>query len=162
MRAKRLERQQAIALRREGLSYSEIRRRVPVSKSSLSVWLRSVGLVEWQQQRLSERRLAARSGGKKLHDQRVQRTIRTIERATREGQQYLHAKDVHWLIGVVLYWAEGSKPKPWNHDEQFSFTNMDTAMILIMRDWLERYSAVRPADISYDLYIHAGADIQGA
>ncbi len=163
MRAKRLERQQAITFRRQGFSYSEIRRRVPVSKSSLSVWLRSVGLLEWQQQRLSERKLAAaRSGGRKLHDQRVERTKRTIEQALSEGQQYLQTKDVDWLTGVVFYWAEGSKPKPWNHDEQFSFTNMDATTILIMRHWLERYCAVRPTDMSYDLYIHAGADVPGA
>lgn len=163
MRAKHLEREQAIALRRQGLSYSEIRRRVPVSKSSLSVWLRSVGLLEWQQQRLSEKKLAAAgSGGRKRHDQRVLRTKRTIEQALSEGQQYLQTKDIDWLTGVVLYWAEGSKPKPWNHAEQLSFTNMDATTILIMRRWLERYCAARPTDISYALYIHVGADIRGA
>ena len=66
------------------------------------------------------------------------------------------------LTGVVFYWAEGSKPKPWNHAEQFGFTNLDVTTILIMRDWLERYCAVRPTDITYDLYIHAGANVVGA
>lgn len=163
MRAKRLEREQAIALRRQGLSYSEIRRRVPVSKSSLSVWLRSVGLLEWQQDRLSERRLAAaRSSGRKLHDQRVQRTRETIEQALDEGRRYVHMKEIDWLTGVVLYWAEGSKSKPWNHSEQLCFTNMDATTILIMKRWLERYCGVSEADISYALFIHARADIQGA
>src|SRR5437016_6249903 len=35
-------REKAIALRREGYSYREIREQVPVSKSSLSLWLRDV------------------------------------------------------------------------------------------------------------------------
>jgi hypothetical protein len=52
MQSKRREREQAIAFRQQGLSYSEIRQRVPVAKSSLSVWLRQVGLSEWQRQRL--------------------------------------------------------------------------------------------------------------
>ena len=162
MRSKRLERERAIDLRRRGLSYSEIRKHVPVAKSSLSLWLRSVGLLEWQQERLSKRKLAAaRMGGRKVHERRVERTKQTVEQAAGEGQQYLQAKDVHWLTGVVFYWAEGSKPKPWNHAEQFGFTNMDVTTILIMRDWLERYCAVRPTDITYDLYIHAGANVVG-
>ena len=130
MRSKRLERERAIDLRRRGLSYSEIRKHVPVAKSSLSLWLRSVGLLEWQQERLSKRKLAAaRMGGRKVHERRVERTKQTVEQAAGEGQQYLQAKDVHWLTGVVFYWVEGSKPKPWNHAEQFGFTNMDVTTI---------------------------------
>ena len=111
MRSKRLERERAIDLRRRGLSYSEIREHVPVAKSSLSLWLRSVGLLEWQQERLSKRKLAAaRMGGRKVHERRVERTKQTVEQAASEGQQYLQAKDVHWLTGVVFYqccWCSG-------------------------------------------------------
>lgn len=163
MRRLRIARQRATSLRRQGLSYSEIRRRVPVAKSSLSLWLRSVDLPEWQKVRLSKRKLeGGKAGAKKLHEQRVQRLAQTIERAVEDGQQYLHARDLRWVTGVIFYWAEGSKPKPWNYHERLTFTNADVTTILIMRNWLERYCAVRSSDILYDLYIHPGANVRRA
>jgi len=60
--------------------------------------------LEWQQERLSKRKLAAaRMGGRKVHERRVEGTKQTVEQAASEGQQYLQAKDVHWLTGVVFY-----------------------------------------------------------
>ena len=41
--------EKAIKLRRRGYSYREIMREIPVAKSTLSEWLRSVGLSKHQQ-----------------------------------------------------------------------------------------------------------------
>ncbi len=45
---KKEERKKAIQLRKKGLSYSKILKQVPVAKSTLSLWLRSVGLTKRQ------------------------------------------------------------------------------------------------------------------
>lgn len=58
----------------------------------------------------------------------------------------------------MLYWGEGSKAKPWRGKERVIFTNMDPRAVRIFRRWLLHYMAVKPADIAYDLYIHASAD----
>jgi len=42
------EKEKAIKLRKRGFSYSEILREIPVAKSTLSLWLRSVGLAKKQ------------------------------------------------------------------------------------------------------------------
>src|SRR5256885_823388 len=47
-RAKDDLRERAVALRREGKSYREIREQIPVSKSTLSLWLSDVILTEEQ------------------------------------------------------------------------------------------------------------------
>ena len=52
------EKWKAVELRRKGLSYREILQHVPVAKSTLSLWLRTVGLSRPQTQRLTEKRLA--------------------------------------------------------------------------------------------------------
>jgi transposase len=163
MRPLSRERQQATVLRRRGLSYSEIQKQIPVSQSSLSGWLHSVHLSERQKERLREKKLeGGKAGSKKLQERRVQRLAQENERAVGEGRQYLHARDVRWLTGVIFYWAEGSKPKPWNHHERLTFTNADVTTVLIMRGWLQRYCAVRSLDILYDLYIHPGANVRRA
>ncbi len=163
MRSKRRERERAIALRQRGLSYSEIRRRVPVAKSSLSVWLRQVGLLEWQQQRLRERKAAPwRKGPQKRHELRLQRIARVNADARQEARRLLRRREIGWLVGTSLYWAEGTKIKAWRAGEQVAFVNSDPAMVNIIQDWLRRYCAVKDSDVDFYLYIHEKANISAA
>ncbi len=55
----------AIALRKKGLSYREILKRVFVAKSTLSLWLGDVGLSKKQKQRITQKRIEAGGGGGK-------------------------------------------------------------------------------------------------
>jgi hypothetical protein len=163
MRSKRRERERAIALRQRGLSYSEIRRRVPVAKSSLSVWLRQVGLLEWQRQRLRERKAAPwRKGPQKRHELRLQRIARVNADARQEARRLLRRREIRWLVGTSLYWAEGTKIKAWRAGEQVAFVNSDPAMVNIIQDWLRRYCAVVDSDVDFYLYIHEKANISAA
>lgn len=157
------EKRRAIEFRRQGLSYREIRQHVPVAKTTLSLWLRSVGLSKPQRQRLTVKRLlAARRGWEKLRRERLERAARAMAEAETEAQQWIHAGDLLWLVGTVLYWAEGSKPKPWRGGTKVQFTNMDLRTILLMREWLKRYCARDETDIGYELYIHEQASVGAA
>lgn len=163
MRAKQAERDQAIALRQKGLSYREIRRHVPVAKSSLSLWLREVGLARRQIQRLTEKKLAAgRRGGRIVHEMRLRRLSDRLRSADREAKSFLAQGDLWWAVGVVLYWAEGGKMKEWRTWTRFEFTNMDPVMITFMRAWLKRYCGVHDPDVRFRLGIHESADVRGA
>ena len=57
------EKTEAIRLRRLGKSYSEIRKKVNVSKSTLSLWLRSVTLTPAQLLELKGRQRSGLGGG---------------------------------------------------------------------------------------------------
>lgn len=93
MRAKRRERQQAIDLRKMGLSYSEIQAKVPVSQASLSLWLRGVELHPIQRRRLAERKLTGqRFAAQKVHEQRLARVANTLLDAKSEAEQLLNAQ----------------------------------------------------------------------
>ena len=70
MKSKIEEKNKAIELRKQGLSYREILEQIPVAKSSLSLWLKSVKLAESQKQRLTEKKLAsARKGALKRKEE---------------------------------------------------------------------------------------------
>ncbi len=56
MQAKLAEREKAIALRQQGLSYGEILERIPVSKSSLSKWFRGIQVAPAAQAELARKR----------------------------------------------------------------------------------------------------------
>ena len=60
---KNLLKEKALILRKEGSSYNEILMQVPVAKSTLSLWLRSVGLSKVQKQRLTDKKRASRERG---------------------------------------------------------------------------------------------------
>lgn len=108
------EKRRAIELRTQGLSYREIRRQVPVAKATLSLWLRAVGLSRPQQQRLTEKRLAAaRRGWEKLRHERLERVTQATADAAQEATRRIDERDMLWLIGTVLCWAKGTKSKAW-------------------------------------------------
>jgi transposase len=69
------EKETAIELRRQGYSYSEILKKIPVAKSTLSLWLRSVGLAERQKQRLTEKKRKGQLKGAQM--KRRQRILLT-------------------------------------------------------------------------------------
>ena len=123
-KAKLKERQLAIDLRTQGLSYNEILKKVPVAKSTLSLWLRSVGLSKQQEQHLTEKRRAAQlRGAEARHRQRLDSTARIMESA-RKDIFNLTARE-KLLIGAMLYWAEGSKQKEGNWGVGIQFGNSD-------------------------------------
>ena len=157
---KRLERQRATALRKQGLSYSEIRAIVPVAKSSLSLWLRKVDLDGSQRLHLAAKRTSAgRRQGEKNRRRRL-REIRGILASARDETNHFFARgEPLWFVATALYWAEGSKVKAWNTSESVAVTNMDPAVVLLIRNWLRRYCGVPEADLDYSLYIHPDANI---
>lgn len=154
---KQIEKERAVALRGRGLSYREILRRVPVAKSTLSLWLREVGLSKRQKQRLTEKKLAAaRRGIIKIMAMRNARIAEAKRIAHAETPSLI--SDPLWLVGTALYWAEGSKMKPWRRGEKVVFSNMDPLMILVFRKWLTKCLKVRPVDIKYEIYIHRNSE----
>ena len=85
MTVKLKEKELAIKLRRRGLSYNEILRKVPVAKSSLSLWLKSVGLAKKQKQRLTKKKLAAaRRGWEARRNKRLVSTTLIKDKARAE------------------------------------------------------------------------------
>lgn len=163
MRAKLVEREQAIALRRKGFSYSEIQAHVPVSQASLSIWLRGVELEERHKQRLAQKKAAGQpEAARKVHELKLARIAQTSELAECEASRFLDSRELLWVIGTVLYWAEGTKVKQWSNKEQVQFTNMDPDMIRLTREWLERYCALTWDDFDYALYIHPNGDVTSA
>lgn len=154
------EKRRAIDLRRHGLSYREIRQQVPVAKATLSLWLRSVGLSRPQRQRLTEKRLAAaQRGWEKLRRERLERVARTMAEAEQEAMRRLDECDILWIMGTVLYWAEGTKLKDWRTSALVEFSNTDLRMLLIAREWLLCSCGVDDSAIVYTLQIHQSADV---
>jgi hypothetical protein len=143
----------AIDLRTQGFSYREIMQQIPVAKSTISDWLHSVQLAQHQKQRLTEKRIAARGkGGKAWHEQKIFLINEIIETAKEEIDSISYRE--LWLIGIMLYWAEGSKEKKYRRGCYMKFTNSDPGMIRIFLCWLRYICGKELDDLHFSIYIH--------
>ncbi len=150
---KEKEKIRAIDLRRTGLSYSEILRHVPVAKSTLGLWLQSVDLSKKQKQRLTEKKLAsAKRGGLAKRSQRLVRVEKIISESEKDIK--VLSKRELWLIGVCLYWAEGSKEKEGRPGSGVQFMNHDPLMVKLFLQWLINICKIEKERIGFDIYIH--------
>ncbi|PIR44306.1 hypothetical protein COV23_00450 [Candidatus Wolfebacteria bacterium CG10_big_fil_rev_8_21_14_0_10_31_9] len=147
------QKEKAINLRKQGLSYSEILKQIPVAKSTLSLWLRSVGLSKKQAQRLTEKKLAnMQKGALAKKNQRIALTQKIHKEAIK--QIYNISKRDLFLIGVSLYWAEGSKEKENRPGSGTIFTNSDPEMLRLFIKWLTKICNIKKEDIIFSIYIH--------
>ena len=148
------EKERAIKLRKRGFSYSEILRKVPVAKSTLSLWLRSIGLAKKQKQRLTEKRVAAAlRGATTKRNQRLAITREIKDKARKEIGK-LSNREL-WLIGIALYWAEGHKEK--TKGTLIRLGNLDPNLIKIFLEWLQEICKIPKKDIHFRIFLHETA-----
>lgn len=150
---KEKEKIKAIQLRKKGFSYNEILAKVPIAKSTLSLWLRGIGMAKKQTQRLTEkRRLAQLKAQAACRQARISREFITVNAAKKEIGN-ISAREF-WLIGTAIYWAEGAKQKAHNVSQRVSFCNYDYGMVLLFDKWLKDVCGLRKKDLIYSIYMH--------
>lgn len=145
--------QKAINLRNQGLTYSEIAKQIPVSKSTLSYWLKSIILTDKQIEIISQKRLAASKKGGNIRKTQRLKTIEDIKSEAKKSITSISTKEL-WLMGIMLYWAEGSKAKPNRPGQSLIFSNSDPNMIKLYLIWLEKTLKIQSDRIIFEIYIH--------
>lgn len=132
--AKSLEKIEARKLRREGMSIKKIAKLLRVSKSSSSLWCSDISLSKKQTRDLNENRnLVTLPGRIKGMEMNKKKRLDSMKSARLESEQMLakiSERDL-LLLGLGLYWAEGSKTR----SSRLSFTNSDPKMIRIMMNF---------------------------
>lgn len=161
MNAKLNEKQLAIKLRKKGFSYGEILRKVPVAKSTLSLWLRSVGLALPQKQIISKKRIQARLRGAAARRQKRIIITKQIHLEAKQEIGRISQREL-WLVGAALYWAEGAKQKEHNVSQDVKFSNSDPLMIKIFLKWLIEVCGIPSDDLKFEIYLHETNSAEGA
>src|SRR3989344_6169070 len=137
MKSRLKEKEMCIKLRKQGYSYKEIMKEVNVSKSSLSGWFKFLDLSSEEEAGLQERALKNIGNGRERaalsnRNKRIEREAAALKEAQKIFD--LFKNDTIFVLGIGLYWAEGSK-----RTSAFQFVNSDPAMILFMLYWAEKY-----------------------
>lgn len=145
--------EKAVVLRKEGKTYGEILAIVPVAKSTLSLWLRSVSLAQEQKQRLTAKRHEAQKRGARARIRERLSSTRDIVAAAKKDIGVLTSRE-RLLIGAALYWAEGSKQRASSISVGIVFGNSDADMMRFFYQFLIESLNIDLTDISFTLYVH--------
>jgi hypothetical protein len=139
----------AIKLRKKGASYSEIRKEISVSKSTLSFWLRDIELNNLAKQRIIKGLEFSRSVAAKVKKElRISVTREIMRNAQFEFKKLLETP--LFLVGLSLYLAEGDK----NIQERVKFANSDQNLIQLMMCWFREVCNIPENKFRIALHIH--------
>jgi hypothetical protein len=148
------DREEAISLRKQEMSYSQIKKILGVSKSTLSGWLKNYPL--------SKERISQLSWKNERRIERYRETMKA-KKEKRLGEFYLQEKSKifplnardFFIAGLFLYWGEGNK----THASAVSVSNTDPSVINFYIDWVINYLNVPKEKINIQLHLYNDMDI---
>ena len=147
--------EKAIILRKQEMSYSQIKEILKVDKSTLSTWLRNYPLSEkrirqlrdWSEQRIERCRETKRKKKEKRLKDFYQEQKKLI---------FPFSKRELYLGGLFLYWGEGAK----THSARLSISNTDPSVIKFFIVWLERSLKVPKEKLKVHLHLYIDMNIK--
>lgn len=142
--------EKALKLRSKGLSYNEILKEIPVAKSTISLWCRYVKLTTAQRKKLDDRKYNGLAGIKAIQNMFWRRRCEAFFSGVSLSSR-LKRKDIRFIAGLMLYWAEGTK-----RGGGASITNSDPRIIKFMTSWFNEFFEVKPEEFTIHLHLHSG------
>jgi hypothetical protein len=151
--AKRLLKQKAIELRLLGRSYSEIKKEIKVSKSSLSLWLKDMPLSPEAINDLKKKNRSVERFRGTMALKKVVRLKKVFGKVAGDIGM-LTPREV-FQSGLFLYWGEG-----WKRSEYTTgFTNTNPQMIKFFLRWLSALG-IKKEKILIRLHLYVDMDIE--
>jgi hypothetical protein len=151
-------RERARELRIQGLTYDQIQVELGCSKGSISLWVRDLPKPERRRSREEASAIAKRGWEATL---RRREEERQRAKDTAAGEIGTLSDRELFLVGVGLYWSEGSKDKPYARRENVTFVNSDPGMVQVFLAWLDLLE-VEPQRLRFSVMIHESADVAAA
>lgn len=148
---------EAIKLRLQGYTYGQIKRKLKLSKSTLSDWLKNLPLAENTLRALSKNRQISRDiriekFRQTFRNKWIKRLSQTLESQTKTLLP-LTKKEL-FLAGVFLYWGEGSKRR-----NIVSISNTDPRVIMFALYWMTKILKVENKKIQIRLHLYSDMDL---
>lgn len=150
----------AQALRRKGLSYTEIQAIVSTPKSTLSDWCRDVAVTEKQALRLFKNKLRGAARGRIIGAKKQQaKKIKQIKDLLISGKKDVGrmTKRDRFISGIAFYAAEGTKG-----EKSGGFANSDPLIIKFMMNWFREFCKFPEEKFHGAVWIHKDLNIKEA
>lgn len=152
--ANKILKQKALEMRKKQASYSQIKSRLGISKSTLSGWLKDYPL---SKERINE---LGPNNAKRI--ERYRNTMAEKRRSKEEVAYTRISKDIMkinkrelFLAGLFLYWAEGGKTK----NSTITLTNTNPTMLKFYMKWLEQLG-IPKSKLKVNLHLYSDMNIK--
>lgn len=143
---------QAVSLRKQGHSLNEIREKIPVSKSTLSVWLRSVVLSGEAKQRITNKMTSGQ-----IAAQKIKLAQTSLKEKEAYKQAYALIKNIkissayRKIICTMIYYCEGAK----NERNGLVFTNSDPQLVKLFLALFRESFALHEKKFRVCVHLHS-------
>ena len=148
------DRQQALQLRKAGLSYSQIKKILKVSKSTLSYWLREYPLSKERIRELRDKNELRIEKFRETMRKKRERRLQVYYKEQKKIVLQLEGRD-YYLGGLFLYWGEGTK----SYVNGLSLSNTDPAMLRFFIKWLWFCFKVPKIKLAVQLQLYSDMDM---
>ncbi len=152
--ARKEDKQKAIVMRAKGMSYSQIKEKLNVNKSTLSGWLYNMPL--------SDERIKALRDFSPIRIEKYRNTMRAKREARLKTVFEKVSADIgtiskreFFLLGLFLYWGEGTK----SNYTSVQLTNTNPAMLKFFLKWLELFH-VKKENLKVKLHLYSDMNIK--
>lgn len=148
------DKEKALALRKQEMSYSQIKSILGINKSTLSGWLKDYPLTAKRIKELSK-------------NDRIIERCRETKRKKKEkrlNEFYFEEKSKifplterdFFIAGLFLYWGEGSK----TISKEVALSNTDPSMINFFIDWTKKYLKIPKEKLHISLHLYNDMNIK--
>jgi len=154
------DRENAIRLRKFGFTYSEIKKKLDIPKSTLSNWLSNFHLNQKELEKLQKRKDARKLLGieKTRITKAARRRVRIDEIFKTEKANLLPlANRELYIAGLFLYWGEGLKNI---RNPTVSLTNTDPEVIKFYIVWLKKSLNIRTNKMRVYLHLYSDMNVE--
>lgn len=138
-----------VEFRKQGLSYTEIRKIVPVAKSTINNWLTLAGLTLTAEHLKIQRTKRLQNHVIATEASRITRARKADQEINKFIQEYKRfLNDPFFVAGIILYEAEGSKT-------QCVLSNSDYRVMQMFVTFIEKFFYLdRTENMHFRVYIH--------
>lgn len=149
------DREKALILRKQGKSYSQIKKILRVGKSTLSYWLRDYPL---SKQRIRELRDWSEQRIEKCRETKRNKKEERLKNFYKQQKKIIFPfnKREFYLAGLFLYWGEGSKSR----FTDLSISNTDPSIIKFFIEWLNKSLKVPKEKLKVQLHLYKDMNIK--
>lgn len=139
-------------LRRKGISVNKIAKKIGVSKSTASIWVRDIILTIEQLEKIKQLEIKGSERGRlKSALLQKERRLSLIEKHKKLGIEELRdiSNREFFVLGLALYWAEGTKK-----GQEISFCNSDPEMMKFFIGWITKFYSIKKDEIYFRIQVN--------
>ena len=149
------DREKALALRKQEMSYSQIKKILGISKSTLSYWLRDYPLSKERIRELRDHNERRIERFRETMKRKKEKRLRKIYKTQKKSILPLKAREL-FIAGLFLYWGEGTKSRK----DRLSISNSDPSAIKFFIYWLNKSFKIPTKKMRVGLHLYKDMNIK--